>query len=154
MRLLLSGKLRIVPTRRRLRVNIVPVDHVADVNCRLLFDPAAEGLTFHLTTPTDQLPTAGEVVAFTRRWARENLGVRLPRPIFLPIGQRVAGRTGRLLAPYLREQRRFLRVARIGRSVQPSRTGTTTSRSCWRTRPPTGSCIAPIAPSTSRSCSD
>jgi long-chain acyl-CoA synthetase len=109
LRLLLSGKLRIVPTRRRLRVNIVPVDHVADAIVRLLFDPAAEGLTFHLTTPTDQLPTAGEVVAFTRRWARENLGVRLPRPIFLPIGLRVAGRTGRLLAPYLREQRRFLR---------------------------------------------
>jgi long-chain acyl-CoA synthetase len=109
LRLLLSGKRRIVPARRGLRVNIVPVDHVSVAIVRLLFDPGAEGLTFHLTTPTEQLPTAGEVVAFTRRWARENLGVKLPRSIFLPVGLPVAGRTGRLLAPYLRERRRFLR---------------------------------------------
>ena len=112
LRLLLSGKLRIIPASRRLRVNIVPVDYVADAIVRLAFEPAAEGLTFHLTTPTDQLPTAEEVVAVARRWARDGLGIRLPPPLFVPIGPIGLGsgaRTGRLLAPYFRERRRFLR---------------------------------------------
>jgi long-chain acyl-CoA synthetase len=109
LRLFLSGKLRIVPARRDLRVNIVPVDYVAGAIVRLVFDPRAVGMTFHLTTPTDELPTAGDVLAFARRWARERLGVRLPSPVFLPIGLRVGGRTVRLLRPYFRERRRFRR---------------------------------------------
>ena len=109
LRLFLSGKLRIVPARRDLRVNIVPVDYVADAIVRLTFDPRAVGTTFHLTTPTDELPTAGDVLAFARRWAREHLGVRLPSPVFLPIGLRLGGRTVRLLRPYFRERRRFRR---------------------------------------------
>jgi long-chain acyl-CoA synthetase len=109
LRLFLSGKLRIIPASRRLRVNLVPVDYVADAIVRLAFEPAAEGLTFHLTTPTDQLLTAEEVLALTRRWARDRLGIRLPPPLFMPIGLRSRGRVGRLLAPYFRERRRFLR---------------------------------------------
>ena len=109
LRLFLSGKLRIVPARRDLRVNIVPVDYVADAIVSLTFDPRAVGTTVHLTTPTDELPTAGDVLAFARRWAREHLGVRLPSPVFLPIGLRLGGRTVRLLKPYFRERRRFLR---------------------------------------------
>jgi long-chain acyl-CoA synthetase len=109
LRLFLVGRLRIVPARRALRVNIVPVDYVADAIVRLTFDPRAVGMTFHLTTPTDELPTAGDVLAFTRRWAREHLGVRLPTPVFLPIGFAVGGRTVRLLKPYFRERRRFRR---------------------------------------------
>jgi long-chain acyl-CoA synthetase len=109
LRMLLSGQLRIVPASRRLRVNIVPVDYVADAIVRLAFEPAAEGLTFHLTTPTGQLPTAEEVVAVARRWTRDRLGIRLPRPLFVPIGVGAAGRSGRLLAPYFRERRRFRR---------------------------------------------
>jgi long-chain acyl-CoA synthetase len=109
LRLFLSGKLRIIPARRDLRVNIVPVDYVADAIVRLMFDSRAVGMTFHLTTPTDELPTAGDVLAFARRWARERLGVRLPSPVFLPIGLRVGGRTVRLLRPYFRERRRFRR---------------------------------------------
>lgn len=120
LRLLLSGKLPIVPASRRLRVNIVPVDYVADAIVRLAFEPAAEGLTFHLTTPTGQLPTAEEVVAVARRWARDRLGIRLRSPLFVPIGVGSGGRTGRLLAPYFRERRRFRRDhadALLGRSV-------------------------------------
>ena len=109
LRLLLSGRLRIVPARRGLRVNIVPVDYVADAIVRLLFDSAAEGRTFHLTTPADRLPTAGEVVGLARRWAREHLGVRLPAPVFVPVGSAIGGRAGRVLAPYFRERRRFRR---------------------------------------------
>ena len=109
LRLLLSGKLRVVPASRDLRVNIVPVDYVADAIVRLTFEPNAEGRTFHLTTPTDQAPTAEEVVAVTRRWARDRLGIRLPSPVFAPIDLRVGGRAGRVLAPYFRERRRFRR---------------------------------------------
>lgn len=109
LRLLLAGRLRIVPARRGLRVNIVPVDYVADAIVRLMFDPAAEASTFHLTTPTELLPTAGDVVGFARRWAEDHLGVRLPLPVFLPIGAWAEGRTGRVLAPYFRERRRFRR---------------------------------------------
>jgi long-chain acyl-CoA synthetase len=109
LRLFLSGKLRVVPARRDLRVNIVPVDYVADAIVRLMFDPRAVGTTFHLTTPTDELPTAGDVLSFARRWAREHLGVRLRSPVFLPIGLRLGGRTVRLLKPYFRERRRFRR---------------------------------------------
>ncbi|HZD70722.1 MAG TPA: AMP-binding protein [Actinomycetes bacterium] len=120
LRLLLSGKLRFIPASRRLRVNIVPVDYVADAIVRLTFEPAAEGLTFHLTTPTGQLPTAREVVAVARGWARDRLGMRLPSPLFVPIGVGFGGRTGRLLAPYFRERRRFRRDhtdALLGRCV-------------------------------------
>ena len=109
LRLFLSGKLRIVPARRDLRVNIVPVDYVADAIVSLTFDPRAVGTTIHLTTPTDELPTAGDVLAFARRWAREHLGVRLRSPVFLPIGLRLGGSTVRVLKPYFRERRRFLR---------------------------------------------
>jgi long-chain acyl-CoA synthetase len=109
LRLFLSGKLRIVPARRDLRVNIVPVDYVADAIVGLTFDPRAVGATVHLTTPADELPTAGDVLAFARRWARKHLGVRLPSPMFLPIGLRLGGRTVRLLRPYFRERRRFRR---------------------------------------------
>ena len=109
LRLFLSGRLQTVPTRRDLRVNIVPVDYVADAIVSLMFDPRAVGTTVHLTTPTDELPTAGDVLASTRRWALEHLGVRLPSPVFLPIGLRLGGRTVRLLGPYFRERRRFRR---------------------------------------------
>jgi long-chain acyl-CoA synthetase len=120
LRLFLSGKIRIFPASRRLRVNIVPVDYVADAIVRLAFEPAAEGLTFHLTTPIDELPTAKEVVAVARQWARDRLGIQLRSPLFVPIGVGSGGRTGRLLAPYFRERRRFLRDhtdALLGRSV-------------------------------------
>jgi long-chain acyl-CoA synthetase len=120
LRMLLSGQLRVIPASRRLRVNIVPVDYVADAIVRLAFEPAAEGLTFHLTTPTGQLPTAEEVVAVARRWARDRLGLRLRSPLFVPIGVGSGGRAGRLLAPYFRERRRFRRDhtdALLGRSV-------------------------------------
>ena len=109
VRLFLSGKLRMVPARRDLRVNIVPVDYVADAIVSLTFDPRAVGTTVHLTTPTDELPTAGDVLALARRWARERLGARLRSPVFIPIGLRLGGRTVRLLKPYFRERRRFLR---------------------------------------------
>jgi long-chain acyl-CoA synthetase len=110
LRLYLTGRLRVVPARPGLRANIVPVDWVADATVRLTFDPAAEGLTFHLSAPTEALPTAGELLGLVRRWAAELLGVRLPRPLFVPLPPpRGTRRELAALLPYLAERRRFRR---------------------------------------------
>ena len=114
LRRYLAERRRVVPTRADLRVNIVPVDHVADAIARLLFDPGAEGVTVHLTAPRASLPTAAEVLTSVARWARSDLGVRLPRPIFLPLpAVAMRGRAGRRLdvvRPYLLERRTFDRA--------------------------------------------
>ncbi|HET6813026.1 MAG TPA: AMP-binding protein [Actinomycetota bacterium] len=110
LRLYLTGRLRVVPTRPGLRVNIVPVDWVADATVRLTFDPAAAGRTVHLTAPLEALPRADELFGLVRRWATDQLGVRLPRPLYLPLRPPGRGR-GQLAAllPYLTERRRFRR---------------------------------------------
>ena len=104
---------RVIPASPALRVNIVPVDHVADAIVRLLVDPRAEGCTVHLTAPWATLPTAAELVGAVRTWARAELGVRLPRPIFVPL-PRVplpggAGDRLDIVRPYLSERRTFRR---------------------------------------------
>jgi long-chain acyl-CoA synthetase len=124
LRLYLAGQLRVIPASPGLRVNIVPIDYVADAIARLTFEPSAEGLTFHLTAPRETLPTAGDLVRLARGWAAEALGVRLPRPIFIPMprlahagrirdGASASSRAGtgplQSLMPYLREHREFRR---------------------------------------------
>ncbi|HEX6577459.1 MAG TPA: AMP-binding protein [Jiangellaceae bacterium] len=125
LRRYLTGHLRVAPASRRLRVNIVPVDYVAEAIVRLTFEPAADGTTFHLTAPPEDLPSALELMRFVRGWATERLGIRLPRVVFLPIPtvrrtavaasqlQRRGGSRSRsttaVLRPYLREKRRFRR---------------------------------------------
>ncbi len=135
LRLYLGGQLPVIPVNPRMRVNFVPVDYVAESIVRLTFDPLAEGLTFHLTAPHESLPTAGELVDFTRGWAREHLGLRLPRPVFISIplanrrykpGEQVSihrmdtsrGRTSpsrrqfaalKKLSPYFNNRKRFQR---------------------------------------------
>ena len=83
LRLYLTGKMPIIPADPAMPVNILPVDFAADAVVRLTFYPEAEGLNFHLTAPDELLPRLGELVQFVRSWARENLGIRLPRPVFL-----------------------------------------------------------------------
>jgi len=85
VRLYLAQGWWILPARRDLPVNIVPVDYVAQAIVRLTFHPEAEGLTFHLTAPTESLPRVGELADFIHDWAREHLGLRLPRPLLLPL---------------------------------------------------------------------
>lgn len=125
LRRYLTGHLRVAPASPRLRLNIVPVDHVADAIVRLSFDAAAEGLTFHLTAPGEDLPTAEELMRFVRGWAKGRLGIRLPRVVFVPVptlrrtaasrdelhrrGRPRAGSGVAALRPYLRERRRFRR---------------------------------------------
>jgi long-chain acyl-CoA synthetase len=83
LRLYLAGKLPVIPADPALPLNIVPVDYVAEAIVRLTFCPEAKGLNFHLTAPAGSLPKAGELVDFVRAWAREHLGLHLPRPMFL-----------------------------------------------------------------------
>jgi long-chain acyl-CoA synthetase len=108
LRRYLTGRQRLVPVRPGLRVNIVPVDWVADAIVRLTFDPAAERRTVHLTAPFESLPTAAELVGATRRWAAGHLDLRLPRPLFVPLPGVLPGEL-RALAPYLAERRRYRR---------------------------------------------
>ena len=116
LRLYLGGRHRLLPLSPSLRVNMVPVDYIAEAAVRLALNPAAAGLTFHLTAPCESLPDAGELVAFVRAWARQNLGLELPRPAFLPVpllrGRNQAkGPIGKLasLGAYLHERRVFNR---------------------------------------------
>ena len=120
LRLYLTGRLRIFPMRPDLHANIVPVDHVALAIARMASDPEATGSTFHLTAPTESLPTARQMLDVVRAWARRELQVGLPRPIFAPIPLSIslgrirrsaAGRAGPLVAllPYFQERRTFLR---------------------------------------------
>ena len=85
LRLYLGGRLPLMPASRTQPVNLVPVDYVAEAIVRLTLEPEAAGLNFHLTAPYATLPQTGELVAFVRAWAREQLGLRLPRPVFLPL---------------------------------------------------------------------
>jgi long-chain acyl-CoA synthetase len=81
----LTGVTRFLPANPNLRVNIVPVDYVAEAVVRLTFDARAEGLNFHLTAPYEALPTACELAEFIREWAKERLHLNLAKPLFIPL---------------------------------------------------------------------
>lgn len=85
LRLMLQGKMRVLPISRHQTVNVVPVDYVARQVADLTLDPAATGHTFHLTAPHDQLPQVGELVEAVRIWAKENLRINVPKPLFIPL---------------------------------------------------------------------
>ena len=166
LRLYLAGRLPLVPASRTQPVNLVPVDYVADAIVRLTLEPEAAGLNFHLTAPHATLPQAGELVEFVRQWAREQLGLRLPRPVFLPLplprgrydpGRPAAARRGRAGRPCSRSSRT---------STSAWSSGGTTSTACWGPMRSIGgnscptswpmpsmrvSCTAPSARCTSRS---
>ncbi|KPK13549.1 MAG: long-chain fatty acid--CoA ligase [Betaproteobacteria bacterium SG8_41] len=127
LKLYLARVTNILPANPNLRVNIVPVDYVADAIVRLTFDARAEGLNFHLTAPYEALPTARELAEFTREWAKERLHLNLPKPIFIPLpefatrGRYNPARPSRhdrggllgsilTLAPYFNERVRFQRA--------------------------------------------
>ena len=86
LRLYFEHGIRVVPVSSSSKINIVPVDYVADSIVKLTQKEEAEGLTFHLTPPFESLPTIGELVGSVRRWAREKMQLELPRAMFLPLG--------------------------------------------------------------------
>lgn len=85
LRLYLSGKLPVIPARPSLPLPMVPVDYVARSVVSLLLDPLAEGATVHLVPPHEECPAASEVLDAAREWARDHLGLRLGRPLFVPL---------------------------------------------------------------------
>ena len=85
LKLMLQGKLYVLPVSSKQTVNIVPVDYVAKQVVALSTHQQAEGLTFHLTAPSEQLPQVGELVEAVRSWAKENLLINIRRPLYLPV---------------------------------------------------------------------
>lgn len=113
LRLYLTGRLRLVPARPDMPLNIVPVDYVAGAIARLAFDKRATGLTFHLTVAQQHLPRTREFLESARSWAAKRLS-NAPAPArFVPL-QALAGSaiTSRLGVPatllsYFSERRSY-----------------------------------------------
>ncbi len=85
LRLYLTGKLRVFPVNPSMRINLVPCDYVALAIVKLTFLEQALGKCFHLTLPSESLPTVKEMIQFTKAWASTTLHVKLPKPIFFPV---------------------------------------------------------------------
>ncbi|MCZ3366070.1 MULTISPECIES: AMP-binding protein [Methanobacterium] len=126
LRLYLSGKLKIIPVSRSMKINLVPVDYVADSIVKLTFDREAVNKTFHLTAPVESLPTLEELIEFVRKWSDENMDIKISTPIYMPLNtsllQKISSNaylfgkgTGKLLetvntlSPYFNENREYLR---------------------------------------------
>lgn len=84
LKLMLLGRMRVLPTSQDSAINIVPGDYVADCILKAAQDDSAEGKTFHITCPAEMAPKAGEIAAYVGDWAKRVLHVDLPRPAFLP----------------------------------------------------------------------
>jgi long-chain acyl-CoA synthetase len=124
LRLYLTGKQRILPVKSSSKINLVPIDYVADAVTTLTFNEDAEGLTFHLTTPYNLQPTVDELMNYLRKWAYDKLDYKLPHPLYLPLLASFIQRLSRLplfnpktrrvlgtintLMPYFNEKREFL----------------------------------------------
>ncbi len=85
LKLMLLGRMRILPVRPETSLNIVPGDYVADAVLRISFSEEAVGKTFHLTCPKSAAPQAGELAEYVRAWAEQNLSIALPKPVFMPL---------------------------------------------------------------------
>jgi len=85
LKLMLQGKLSVLPVSRRQTVNVVPVDYVASQVAALTLHPEALGGTFHLVAPTAQLPQVGELTDEVCRWAESHLLVSIKKPVCVPL---------------------------------------------------------------------
>lgn len=85
LKLMLQGKIYILPVSRHQTVNVVPVNDVAKQVVALSLHPEAAGMIFHLTAPPHQLPQVGDLVNSVREWAKNNLNISIPQPVYLPI---------------------------------------------------------------------
>ncbi len=85
LKLYLRQQAHIFPIRKSMRVNMVPVDYVADAVVRITYADDACGKTFHLTAPYLKQPTVSELIDAVSDWAEENLSMHLNRPGFFPI---------------------------------------------------------------------
>ena len=85
LKLYLKGQLPVLPVSAQQKLNMVPVDFVAQLVVRALLDPEARGKTFHAVVPGEFQPAAGQMLAFVRDWARSNLGFDPGSPLCMPV---------------------------------------------------------------------
>jgi long-chain acyl-CoA synthetase len=115
LRLYLAGKLRFVPARPDLPINIIPVDYVAEAIARLMFDKRAVGRTFHLTADRRHLPSAREFLECARYWAVERFGRAAVPARFFPLARAAGDAAARKLGvpasllSYFNERRSYRR---------------------------------------------
>ncbi len=124
LKIYLKGQTRVFPIKKSMRVNMVPVDYVAESIVRITCADGAAGMTFHLTAPAYAQPTVADLVNSVGDWAGKNLSVRLRRPLFFPIpflskmgasynmseqatGRKNARTNMLALAPYFSEDKTF-----------------------------------------------
>jgi long-chain acyl-CoA synthetase len=87
LKLILQGKMPVIPCSRQQTINVAPADYVGSMVATLTLDKQAEDRTFHLTAPNDRLPQVGEVVDAVRLWAKDELHIQVPKPLFIPMPQ-------------------------------------------------------------------
>lgn len=92
LKLMLKGRLNVMPVRKDHRLNIVPADYVAGAVVKAAGSEAAEGRTLHLTCPEAMQPKAEDLARYVRVWASVNLGLELPKTRFAQMP--AAGRAG------------------------------------------------------------
>lgn len=85
LKLFLNNRLRVIPAKKDARINLIPVDYVADAIVRLTADARAEGLIFNLVAPAGMQPTAKELLDFVMDWAEKKPGLKLKKPVFINI---------------------------------------------------------------------
>jgi long-chain acyl-CoA synthetase len=125
MRLYINKQLPLMPVSSDVKINLVPVDYVADAVMELTFDLKTEGLTFHVTAPYDKLPNVKEFIDYIQQWTNIKIGLKLSKPIFLSSSSipyisyllKISGHSGKRLSktmqelgPYLNENRKFSRI--------------------------------------------
>lgn len=92
LKLMLLGRMPVLPVSADSTLNIVPADYVADSVLKISFSDEAAGRTFHLTCPEECRPSVGELTDLVITWAKENLSENIPEPLFVPAP--VLGRAG------------------------------------------------------------
>ncbi len=85
LKLILTGKIRFLPVKKTLGLNLVPVDYVAEAVVKIGFSEEAAGKTFHLTCPRNLQPKAEELAAYVCQWAKATLNITLPEVKCIPL---------------------------------------------------------------------
>lgn len=85
LRLLLTGKMPVLPIKKDMGMNLVPVDYVAEAAVKAGFSEQGKRKIFHLTCPKAMQPTAGQLVSYVESWAKQYLGLEPARPVFAPV---------------------------------------------------------------------
>ena len=94
LKLMLRNQLPFMPTARSQKLNLIPVDEVAQAISALLLHEEATGGTYHLTAEDTMCPTAGELADAVQQWAKEHLGRRrkpyvwMKLPVLAKVGRR------------------------------------------------------------------